>query len=111
MDLLGTIEPTAGASAGRNEWLTLVGTHPSLAPVPPRQGINPFTKESMQYKAAPDTARVLVEGSQVGCFSWAEDNPQVLAVWSDTGAKAQVSAVAVDVAALLGWQFVPSGAV
>jgi hypothetical protein len=111
MDLLGTIEPTAATSAGRNEWLTLVGTHPSLAPVPPRQGINPFTKEPMQYKAAPDTARVLVEGSEVGYFAWAEDDSQVLAVWSDAGAEKQVSAVASDVAARLGWQFVPSGVV
>jgi hypothetical protein len=111
MDLLGTIEPTVGTSAGRSEWLNLVGAHPSLAPFTPRQGINPFTKEPMQYKAAADTARVLVEGSQVGCIGWAEDNSQVLVAWSDTGAEAQVSAVAADVAARLGWQFVPSGAV
>jgi hypothetical protein len=111
MDLLGTIEPTAGTSAGGSEWLTLIGVHPSLARIPPRQGVDPFTREPMQYRAAPDAAHVLVEGSKVGCIGWAEDDSQVLVAWSDVGAEAQVSAIVADVAARLGWQFVPSGAV
>jgi hypothetical protein len=108
MDLLGTIEPSAGATSGQNERITLIGTHPSLAPVPPRQGINPFTKGPCLYKARPDTARVLIEGREVGSIEWAQDESQLLVVWSDAATNAQVAKVAADVASQLGWRYVPA---
>ena len=110
MDLLGTIEPPAAATSGRAEWITLIGAHPALAPVQPVQGINPFTKEPYLYKPRPDSARVLLEGSQVGSISWAEDGSQLLVVWSNVGVQARVAKVAADVASRLGWSFLPASA-
>jgi hypothetical protein len=110
MDLLGTIEPTSDSSAGNSEWIALIGTHPSLAPIPPHQGINPFTKGQMQYKARPDSAQILVNGSKVGFITWAEDDSQLLVAWTNAGAEAQVANIAAEIAACLGWKFLPSSA-
>src|SRR5215471_360471 len=110
MDLLGTIEPKAGTTSGQDEWISLIGAHPSLASVPARLGINPFTKGPYLYKARPDTARVLVEGLAVGSIEWAQDESQRLVVWSDAAANVQVEDVAVDVASRLGWKYVPESA-
>ena len=111
MDLLGTIEPIAGTTFGRSEWISLIGAHPALAPVQPLLGINPFTKRPHLYKAPRDFARVLVEGSQVGSIAWAEDGSEVLVVWSAPAAGADVANVAADVASRLGWRFLPERAV
>jgi len=110
MGVLGTIEPAAGAAAGRKEWVALISTHPALAQVQPRQGINPFTKQPTPYEASPDSARVLVEGAEVGQISWAQDRSKVLVVTSSANAQAQVANVAADVAARLGWKYAPSSA-
>jgi len=110
MDLLGTIEPTAETPTGKNAWIALIGVHAALAPLPSREGINPFTKEPMSYKAAPDSAQVISRGTEVGLIAWAEDNTQVLVAWAKAGAESQVASVAADVAARLRWQFVPSRA-
>jgi len=82
MELLGTIEPTPGTSSGRNEWISLIGTHPALAPVPPRQGINPFTRGQVEFNPPPDSAQVMVKGSEVGRITWAEDESQLLVAWA-----------------------------
>ena len=110
MDSLGTILPTVGATTGRDEWISLIGVHPSLATVPDRQGINPFTKDPYLFKAPRDSARVLVAGTEVGNITWAEDELQLLVVWSVATATAQVTNVAIDIASKLGWQFVPGRA-
>ena len=110
MDTLGTIEPTVGVTSGRSEWIALIDTHPSLAPVPPRQGINPFTKGPYLYKAPRDSARILLKGLEVGSITWAEDESQRLLVWSRGGAQTFVAEIAGEVASTLGWRFVPESA-
>ena len=110
MELLGTIEPTPGTSSGRNEWISLIGTHPALAPVPPRQGINPFTRGQVEFNPPPDSAQVMVKGSEVGRITWAEDESQLLVAWARAGSEPQVANVAADVAARLGWKYLPSSA-
>jgi len=46
MDLVGTIRLGDGATAERNTWVALIYAHSFLAPVAPRQGVNPFTKKA-----------------------------------------------------------------
>src|SRR5262245_10762396 len=102
MDLLGTIAPALAATSGRDDWISLIGVHPSLAPVPARQGINPFTKGPYLFKAPRDSARVMVADAEVGSIVWAEDESQMLVVWSTATERAQVASVAIDVASRLG---------
>jgi len=104
---LGTIEPSIGSTAGRPEWIQVIGAHPHLSHVADKQGINPMTKGPMFYKAPPDCAHVLVDGVGVGMIHWAMDDSRRLVVWSDTGAEIQVALVAEHVAAQLGWHYVP----
>jgi hypothetical protein len=59
----------------------------------------------MLYKAAPDCARLLAGGIEVGMIHWAEDGSQCLAVWAEIGAEAQVATVAEEVASRLGWRY------
>ena len=104
-DLLGTIEPSPDSDAGKNEWIALIGVHSALALYEPKQGINPFTKAPILFKPHPDTARVIVDGSQVGSIHWAMDDSRRLVVWAETAAKSRVIAIANDVASRLGWCF------
>lgn len=105
-ELLGTIRPTADSLKGKEEWMSLIGTHSSLEPVEPKPGINPFTKNSMVFKPSPDVADVLVDAVKAGVIHWALDGSRQLVVWSEPEVGAQVTAVANDVAVKLGWQFV-----
>jgi len=107
MEALGTIEPDAGTVIERDAWIALIATHPSLAPVQPRQGNNPFTKEPHMYKAAPDHALVLLDDTKVGAIHWAIDAPHRLIVSSMPKARTHVIAVAHDVASSLGGRFLP----
>jgi hypothetical protein len=111
MRLLGTIEPGADLATGKPEWIRLIDAHPQLSPVPAREGINPFTRKPLLFKARPDTARVLVETRQIGSIYWAMDDSRRLIVSADIGSEQQVRNVAEDVASRLGWRFVADNAV
>src|SRR5882724_7668303 len=106
MKLLGAIEQGIDGTVGRSEWIQLIDSHPELSHVPDKQGINPFTKRPMLYKAAPDCARVLAGGIEVGMIYWSEDGSHCLTVWAVMGAEAQVATVAEEVASRLGWRYV-----
>jgi hypothetical protein len=106
MDLLGTIEPNHGVSADQHEWIVLIGVHSSLAPAVPKQGVNPFSKQPILFKPAPDYASVLLDGRKVGAIHWAMDGSHRLVVWSLAAARTHVADVAQDVASRLGWRFV-----
>jgi hypothetical protein len=111
MEPLGTIEPSGDVAAGgRLEWIRLIEVYPQLSPVPPREGINPFTKGPHLYRARPDTARVLAEIGEIGLIHWAEDDSRRLAVWSNSGSESEVKRVAEAVASRLGWRFVADNA-
>ena len=101
MELLATIEPDAGAAAHLDEWIALVGTHSSLAPVQPRQSINPITKEAHVYKAARGYAGVLLDGTIMGAIHWAMDDSHRLVVWSSPTARTHVIVIAREWP--LGW--------
>jgi hypothetical protein len=109
MDLLGTIEPGDGTTAERNAWVALIPAHSSLASVTPRQGVNPFTRKPLKFEAPADSARILLDGMDVGAAHWAEDGSDRLVVWSEPAAKTRVALIAQDIAARLGMRFIPDG--
>jgi hypothetical protein len=104
--LLGTIEPRADAVSGKSDWIRLIGTHPELSPMQAREGINPFSRRPMLFKASPDAARVLLEQDPIGSIYWAMDDSRRLVVSAEAGFEARVLKVAHDVASRLGWSFV-----
>jgi hypothetical protein len=109
-NLLGTLEPTAASSRGRDDWIALIGSHPCLAGISPVVGKNPFTGQALRFTPRRDTARVMDHGHAIGYISWAEDDSGTLAVWSRYDSSTEVETVASDVARLLGWRFVRSRA-
>jgi len=81
------------------QWTELISTHPSLVPFADREGLNPFTKAPMIYRAHPGSARVVVGGAEVGAMSWAQDGSHQIIVDGDP---ALVEPIAFDVASKLG---------
>jgi hypothetical protein len=110
MDLLGTIKPDDSATIERNAWVALISERSFLASVAPRRGINPFTKKPQTFEAPADSARIVLDGVDVGAVHWAEDDSNCLVVWSAPAAKTRVTVIAQDIAARLGMRFVPEAA-
>jgi hypothetical protein len=110
MKLLGTVEPFDGATGERNAWVALISAHSSLASVTPHQGINPFTGKPHSFEARADSARILLDGIDVGAVHWAEDGSSRLVVWAAPAEKTRVTVVARDIAARLGMRFIPDSA-
>jgi hypothetical protein len=106
MELIGTVEPEAGVTNGKAAWIRVIEAHPQLSSVPPREGINPFSTAPHLYRADPTTARVMIEGTQIGSIHWAMDDSRRLVVWSIAGAEEKIRGVASDVAARLGWKLI-----
>jgi hypothetical protein len=103
--LLGTIEPQGEFIKGRDDWIGVVAEHAQLSPFPARMGIDPFSKGPMEFKAKPDTARVLTAQGEVGSIYWALDDSRRLVVDSAAGSESEFESIARTVAAELGWQF------
>ena len=106
-ELVGTIEPESGSSAGKDEWIALIAAHSALAQGAPKQGTNPFSREPMVFRPSPLAAIVVVDGTKIGAIHWAMDDSRQLIVWSEEAeAKIRVVAIASDIASRLGWRFV-----
>jgi hypothetical protein len=108
MQYIGLIEwPNGASEVDRQRWLKLIDTHGSLAQVPPRSGINPFTRKPTQVYAPRSTATVVIRGAEVGNIGWSQDDSPALEVNAKEDAVGEVCHIARDVATKLGAQFVP----
>jgi hypothetical protein len=100
MDYLGTIKAAIDPPGiDLERWRGLIVSHQSLAASPPIEGTNPFTKGPIMFRPKPGTARVVVDGKNVGMMHCALDGSRQIEVW---GEAASVDSVARDVAARLG---------
>jgi hypothetical protein len=107
MEYIGLIKwPNGPSEVDRQRWLELIDTHGSLAHVPPRSGINPFTRKPTLAHAPRSTAIVLIDSVEVGSIGWSEDESPALVVNAKEGANEQVCRIAEDVATRLGARFV-----
>ena len=99
MELLGAIvrEPQPPGIL-YEEWLAVIGANESLVPMEPVPGINPFTRQPMDYRRSYG-AWVVVDGRQVGSIVWDADCLQV------SGSADVVSSVAHEVARRLEARF------
>lgn len=111
MELIGHIEVGDGlVEIDEGRWVALIREHPALAPIPPRQGINPFTKEPCEFKAPASTASVMVDGSRRGSICRAEDGSPVLLVDADESDLDAVAEIAREIAQDLGGHFLATPA-
>src|SRR5262245_46262833 len=60
----------SGASIQLDEWKRVIAAHAALEPVPPRTGINPFTKEPVVFNATGGAALYVENGDAVGNLSF-----------------------------------------
>jgi hypothetical protein len=86
----------------KQRWLEIIREHPNLAPIPPKKGINPFTRESMLIHAATGSVLVVVDGSEVGSMGWALDGSNKITV---SGESDTVLQLARDIAKEQGGRF------
>jgi hypothetical protein len=90
----------------QGEWIALIKSLPSLAPIRPTKGINPFTGKPIEFKSPVTSASVCIEGTELGSLSWAMDGSPILIVYANDEAAATVASVAEQVAQKLGAHFV-----
>ncbi len=91
----GTIK--LGNDKGPDDWLAVIAENNALVGIPPREGINPFSKEKVMIHAPKTTAHIMVDNQVEGTVSWAEDGSSLLNIEvSDTG-----KSVAKDIASRL----------
>ena len=96
MDFVGSITSAPGIDLER--WVELIEAHPNLVRFPAQEGLNPFTKAPMIYRAHPGDARVIAGGAEVGAI-WAQDGSHRITVEGDLDL---VEPLALDVASKLG---------
>jgi hypothetical protein len=107
MDFIGEIQAKPDPPGINNaQWIEMIHEHPSLEPVPPREGINPFTRKPTVYPAPADSARVVVGGKEVGSMEWAMDDSNMINVYGDPEV---VIPLAREIAEALGGRFVEKG--
>jgi hypothetical protein len=103
MDFIGVIAAASDPPGiDQQRWIETIADHPALAPFAARRGINPSTKQPMDYAAHPVAARVVVQGNEVGRMEWAQDDSNQIAVFGSPGL---VAPIAEEVAALPGATF------
>jgi hypothetical protein len=107
MRVIGLIKgKTEGERINPNSWIDLIRSHPSLSSVPPRTGINPFTRAPIEFKAPATSAIVSIDGEEIGSISWAQDDTPLLFVEAEPGSERTVAGIAEELAKTLGGIFV-----
>ena len=100
MRFLGSIaSPPDPPGIDREQWIDLIVAHPNVVRFKDREGINPFTRAPMIFRAHTDSARVIIDGAEVGTMSWAQDGSHQIMVDGDP---TLVEPVAFEVASKLG---------
>src|SRR5262245_25892288 len=107
MICLGQIQAVPGSAAiDSSKWRALIDSHGALEHVPTRKGINPFTREPFEYKAPVSSALIQIGGVRMGSIFWAMGGSPYLEVQAEAGSAETVAALAREIAAALGAQFV-----
>lgn len=82
---------TGGDGIPLEEWLKVISESPGLLPVPPREGINPFTRTPAMFHAAPGS---VFFDSPAGRCTVTSENGQVRAEVSCPEARVRLERIA-----------------
>lgn len=105
--MVGIVELVGDQTIDAAGWISLITEHPSLASIPSREGVNPFTGEETVFHPPPTSAQILEKGQRIGTFEWVEGdgNPGLL-VSNDSGElTAKLMEIVNDVAKRIGGTF------
>ena len=101
--IIGQIEASEGIAL--DKWLALIKMHGALASVPPRKGINPFTRQPCEYKAPTSTAIIRKGSTDIGLIYWAMNGSPLLIVEAEWDACDIVASIVEDIARSLAGRF------
>jgi hypothetical protein len=104
LTIIGEIGASGGIEA--DKWLALISSHDALANVPPRMGINPFTRQRCEYKTPASSALIRQSDADIGLIYSAMDGSPKLIVQAREDSVDAVSRVAAEIASALGGRFV-----
>jgi len=107
MLIIGEIVAPTGIDS--DKWLALIKSHGALSNVPPRKGINPFSRQPCEYNAPASSALVQKGGADIGSIYGAMDASPILIVQSQEDSIDTVVSIADEIASSLGGQFVRKG--
>ena len=103
VDFVGVIKADPDPPGiNRARWIALIQDHPNLMRLEPREGINPFTREPITIYPKPDSAKVVVDGREVGMMETCQSGANEISVWGDAGI---VAPLATAIAPLLSGAF------
>lgn len=102
---IGEIKPEGGSQIHKKDWIELIANHPALSTIPPKEGVNPFTREPTKFFAPSTHAQVLIADESVGSITWAEDDSDSLNVSALPDHESHVSDIATEIARVLNCRF------
>jgi len=102
---------TAAANAvplDQERWLALIASRSEFVVPEPVVGTNPFTGKPSEFRPHPASARVVLDGIDVGSMHWAMDSSSAVIVWANEDTfVSRITAFALEVAEPLGGVLLP----
>ena len=86
-------------------WLAVIAESDDLHAIPPREGINPFTRKPTLFYAAEDSVRLIRDDTHIGSFAWAQDKSAAVNVACSDGYREMMAVAAREFAQVLGCVF------
>lgn len=85
--IIGSIDlPSPGRMTA---WMALIDSHPMLKRPESKMGLNPFSKQPMEFKPNGSSAEIWEDGSEIGQVFAAMDGSPKLIVDAEDGREAQ----------------------
>lgn len=106
MEHVGHIESSDDAQPlTYDAWLAFIAATDDLHGIPPREGINPFTREPTLFRSPEDSVRLVRDDAEIGFFAWAQDDSAAVNVTCADDCREKVVTAARGFAQVLGCVF------
>ena len=105
MQIIGVILKGDTASFTKEQWISCVEREPALMPYESVRVRNPATGKLVWAKPPASSRKLLIDGSQIGTFSWSQNETPLVWVESEPDRIPETAAFASQIAQKLGGQF------
>ncbi|MEL6107331.1 MAG: hypothetical protein AAFU85_14930 [Planctomycetota bacterium] len=106
MEYIGYIAASAGAAPlTRDGWLQLISDRSDLVRAPSRLVRNPATGRPIEARPPPDAVQLIRDDSNLGSFSWAQDDSASVTVMCSDGNRELMAKAAREFAQMIGGVF------